>query len=98
AIEHYRQYLAVDPTHTYVAHLVRADPVRKGRGEELRREWRKALDADPPEHDAWFGYAELCLFLGQEDEYRREREGFRPGLWGATDPDAGGKVDPTGFF
>src|SRR5262249_53996832 len=25
------------------------------------------------EHDAWYGYAELCLFLGDEDEYRRAR-------------------------
>src|SRR5262249_53566182 len=28
---------------------------------------------DPLEHNAWFGYAELCLFLGREDEYRRAR-------------------------
>src|SRR6267378_1768266 len=66
ALEHYRQYHAVDPTDPYVAHLLRADLVRQGRGEELRREWKKALEADPPEHDAWFGYAELCLFLGHE--------------------------------
>src|SRR5262249_26123624 len=73
ALEHYRQYQALDPSNAYVAHLVRADLVCHGRGEELHREWKKALEADPPEHDAWFGYAELCLFLGQEDEYRRAR-------------------------
>src|SRR5262249_36140377 len=33
--------------------------------------WRKDLDANPPEHDAWSGYAEFCLFLGQREEYRR---------------------------
>jgi serine/threonine-protein kinase len=86
AIEHYRQYLAVDPTHPYVAHLVRADPVRKGRGEEVRREWKKALEADPPEHDAWFGYAELCLFLGQEEEYRRARQDLLRRFGATRDP------------
>ena len=25
---------------------------------------------DPPENEAWAGYVELCLFLGNEDEYR----------------------------
>jgi tetratricopeptide (TPR) repeat protein len=74
ALEHYRQYLAVDSTHAYVAHLVRADPVRQGRGEEVRQKWKKELEADPPEHDAWFGYAELCLFLEQEEEYLRARK------------------------
>src|SRR5262249_45372000 len=56
-----------------VEHLLRADRVRKGHGEELRREWKKELEANPPGHDDWFGYAELCLFLGHEDEYRRAR-------------------------
>ena len=29
------------------------------------------LDGGPNRHDDWDGYAELCLFLGQGDEYRR---------------------------
>ena len=33
-----------------------------------------ALEAEPLEHEAWYGYAELCLFLGEEDEYRRVRQ------------------------
>jgi serine/threonine-protein kinase len=86
AIEHYRQYLAVDPTHTYVAHLVRANLVRKGRGEELRREWERALQADPSEHDAWFGYSELCLFLGDEPEYRRARQDLLRRFGNTSDP------------
>jgi eukaryotic-like serine/threonine-protein kinase len=45
--------------------------MRQGHGEALRAAWQKALEANPPEYDAWFGYAELCLFLGLEDEYRR---------------------------
>jgi serine/threonine-protein kinase len=74
ALEHYRQYHALDPANTHVANILRADLVSRGRGEEVRREWKKALEADPPGHDVWFGYAELCLFLGDEAEYRRARQ------------------------
>ena len=37
-----------------------------------------ACAANPPDHEAWFGYAELCLFLGEEAEYRRARRLARP--------------------
>jgi serine/threonine-protein kinase len=86
AVEHYRQYNALDPNNAYIAHLVKADQVRKGRGEELRKEWKTALDADPPEHEAWFGYAELCLFLGHEDEYRQARRDLLRQFGATSDP------------
>jgi serine/threonine-protein kinase len=86
ALAHYRQYHAVDPTDPYVAHLLRADLVRQGRGEELHREWKKALEAGPPEHDAWFGYAELCLFLGHEGEYRQARQALLRRFGATGDP------------
>jgi serine/threonine-protein kinase len=86
ALEHYREYHAFDPTHSYVAHVLRANLVRHGRGEALRREWKKALEADPPEHDAWFGYAELCLFLGEETEYRRARQDLLRRFGATRDP------------
>jgi serine/threonine-protein kinase len=37
-------------------------------------EWKKALELDPPHHDAWFGYAELCLFLQNESEYSSAKQ------------------------
>jgi eukaryotic-like serine/threonine-protein kinase len=74
ALEHYRQYHAIGPTIPHVENVLRSDLVRRGRGEEVRREWKKTLEHDPPEHDAWFGYAELCLFLGHEEEYRLARQ------------------------
>jgi serine/threonine-protein kinase len=86
AIEHYRQYHAVDPSHPYVAHILRADLVRHGRGEELLRDWKNALIEDPPEHDAWFGYAELCLFLGDEAEYRSARQDLLRRFGATSDP------------
>lgn len=45
-----------------------------GRLEEARALWQKMLSRDPPDHESWYGYAQLCLFLGQVDEYRRVRE------------------------
>jgi serine/threonine-protein kinase len=54
-----------------------------GRGEVARVAWRQALDANPSEHESWSGYPELCLFLRQEDEYRRARTALL-GRFGTT--------------
>jgi tetratricopeptide (TPR) repeat protein len=59
---------------------------RQGRLEELRAAWQKALDGNPPEHESWFGYAELCLFLGRDDEYRRVRTALLTRFGDAADP------------
>jgi eukaryotic-like serine/threonine-protein kinase len=47
--------------------------LKLGRGAEARAIWKEDLAAHPPNHDDWFGYAELCLFLRAEAEYRRAR-------------------------
>jgi serine/threonine-protein kinase len=86
ALEHYQRFHALDPTNIYVANTLRADLVWRGRGEEVLREWKKALEAGPPGHDAWFGYAELCLFLGHEDEYRRARQDLLRRFGATSDP------------
>ena len=52
---------------------LRAALTRRGLGEEARVAWEKAIAEDPAKHDTWYGYAEFCLFLGREDEYRRAR-------------------------
>jgi serine/threonine-protein kinase len=74
ALQHYRQFLVNGPAVPHVVNIVRSDLIRQGRGEEVRLEWKKDLKLDPTNHDAWFGYAELCLFLQDEDEYRRARQ------------------------
>jgi serine/threonine-protein kinase len=48
--------------------------IRQGLLEEARVAWQTVLDGNPLDHNAWFGYAELCLFIGREDEYRRARQ------------------------
>jgi len=47
--------------------------LKLGRGAEVCTDWKAELAAHPPKHDDWFGYAELCLFVGDEAEYRRAR-------------------------
>jgi serine/threonine-protein kinase len=48
--------------------------LEQGRMEEARAGWQAALETNPLDHNAWHGYAELCLFLGREDEFRRTRQ------------------------
>jgi tetratricopeptide (TPR) repeat protein/tRNA A-37 threonylcarbamoyl transferase component Bud32 len=73
ALQHYRRFHELEPSFTHVTNILRADLVSRGRGEEVRVAWEEALKNEPADHDAWFGYAELCLFLGREDEYRHAR-------------------------
>jgi serine/threonine-protein kinase len=58
----------------------------RGRLEEVRASWAKALEQNPPDHSAWYGYAELCLFLGREDEYRRHRRVLLKRFGPTTEP------------
>ncbi len=65
---------------------VRGLLVELGRVAEARAAWKEELAANPPNHDDWFGYAELCLFLGDEAEYRRARRDLLTRFGSATDP------------
>ncbi len=60
--------------------------LRLGRGADACAAWKEDLAANPPKHDDWFGYAELCLFLGDEVEYRRARSDLLAQFGSATDP------------
>jgi serine/threonine-protein kinase len=71
ARDEYREALRRDPHNPAVLDRLRSLMMRQGRGQEVLAEWRTDLDANPPGHESWFGYAELCLYLQQPDEYRR---------------------------
>jgi serine/threonine-protein kinase len=73
AAEHFQQGITLDLNSTLPLNGLRGVLMRRGQGLEVQVAWQKVLAANPPEHPAWFGYAELCLFLGQEGEYRRAR-------------------------
>jgi serine/threonine-protein kinase len=57
-----------------------------GRAEEARYEWERELALGPAEHDAWYGYAELCLFLAKDAEYRQACRDLLERFEGSTDP------------
>jgi serine/threonine-protein kinase len=73
AYDHCQQAIRLDPKNAEVRACLTGVMLRQGRGQEALDAWRKALDANPAQHEAWFGYAELYLFLGQQDQYRRVR-------------------------
>ncbi|QDT53052.1 Serine/threonine-protein kinase PknB [Caulifigura coniformis] len=71
ALEHFREIHAVNQSIPYVENTLRSESIRLGKSAEVLRDWKAILANDPPQHVRWFGYAELCLFLGDEQEYRR---------------------------
>jgi serine/threonine-protein kinase len=85
-VEHLRKAVALDPRNVETRAALRVALVRAGRGDQAEREWKAILDANPPDHDAWYGYAELCAFLGREDDYRRARQDLLAKFGETTDP------------
>jgi eukaryotic-like serine/threonine-protein kinase len=81
-----RQAVALAPRDRQAQELLRTVLIRQGRLEEARDAWQSALGAGPSEHDAWFGYAELCLFLDREDDYRRNRRDLLLRFGSSFDP------------
>jgi serine/threonine-protein kinase len=97
AIDQYQRAATLDPQGPIGADArrsLRAALTRQGRGEEARAAWQTALDAAPPGHaewygsaeSAWYGYAEFCLFLGRENEYRRARQALLRKFSASTNP------------
>jgi eukaryotic-like serine/threonine-protein kinase len=83
ALASFRQAVDIDPKSTLAQRELRAYLMRQGRVDVARNAWAKALDLDPSEHDAWYGYAEFCLFLGREEDYRIARRALMA-KFGAT--------------
>jgi serine/threonine-protein kinase len=73
AYDHSQQAIRLAPYNVEVKRCLTSVLFRQGRGQEAVDVWRKAADVNATDHEAWSGYAELCLFLGQEEEYRRVR-------------------------
>jgi tetratricopeptide (TPR) repeat protein len=73
AIAAFRQSVAHKPGYEVAKELVWCLAPR-GELEEARAAWEKFLEHDPPDHEAWYGYAQLCLFLGNREAYRRARK------------------------
>jgi serine/threonine-protein kinase len=66
--------------------VARKSYLMHGEWRKLRAVWQLALLRDPPEHDEWYGYAELCLYTGFEDFYRECRTKMLAKFGSTTDP------------
>jgi len=73
AITAFRKAAALNPRSAGAWDLTRI-LVTRGGLEEARLAWEKVLEGDPPDNDSWYGYAQLCLFLGKEEAYRQARK------------------------
>lgn len=72
AIAALHESIRLNPSRAGIAELAKV-LAANGKLEEARAVWGTMLRRDPPDHDSWYGYAQLCLFLGLEDEYRWTR-------------------------
>jgi serine/threonine-protein kinase len=73
AYEHCQQALKLEPFNPVIKNGLTSVLLRQGKWKEVQLTWRKTLDANPGEHETWFGYPELCVFLDEKEEYNRAR-------------------------
>jgi eukaryotic-like serine/threonine-protein kinase len=71
----FQKALALNPSGAAAKDLARA-LAPQGRLEEARVAWGRVLEQDPPDHKSWYGYAPLCLFLGDKQAYQAARRGL----------------------
>jgi serine/threonine-protein kinase len=70
ALVEYNKAIEIRPFDVEAIQARRGVMVQLGMGDAVLAEWQKALRENPAKHDAWYGYAELCLYLGREKEYQ----------------------------
>jgi serine/threonine-protein kinase len=81
-----RRAIELDSNDTVARAELRRALSRLSRWQEVQATWREELNASPTDHNVWFGYAELCLFLGDETEYRRACRDLLAHFGATTDP------------
>ncbi len=86
AVAEYKKAIELGPKYAPAHRWLRAALMNQGKPEEARAAWEQFLQSDPPDHDDWYGYAELCLFLGNEDAYRRNRTALLKRFGKTTNP------------
>jgi tetratricopeptide (TPR) repeat protein len=78
--------IVLDPKRADPQRAVPTELIQQGRLAEARNAWQTALECNPLDHNAWCGYAELCLLLGCEDEYRRTRQNLLARFFSTDNP------------
>ncbi|WP_425613551.1 protein kinase [Anatilimnocola sp. NA78] len=76
----------LDPTLQDSQKALRDYLLKRGKLEKLQTTWQLSLAKDAAKYSAWYGYAELCLFLGKEEEYRNARREMLKRFGGTKDP------------
>ncbi len=71
ALEHLRRARDAQPNNTAFQQGTRNLLVMTGHGKEALRDWSRTLESGNQEYGVWNGYAELCLFMGEDQEYDR---------------------------
>jgi serine/threonine-protein kinase len=93
AIDEFREAARLLPEkRTESRQRLRGMLLKQGRASEVCAAWKEELAARPPAHDDWFGYAELCLFLGDEAEYRLARRTLLAQFAATNDPTVAERV------
>ena len=87
-IRHWRASLALNPNQPGLRRSVLQGGVKVARADEVYDQWTALLsggNASPEDYD---GYAELCLYLGREDDYRSARRQLLRQFETTKDPQA----------
>lgn len=69
--------------------------LRRGQIDEAMAAWKRAIACNPQSHDWWYGYAELCLYHGRDDEYRTTRTKLLARFGNEKDPPTAERVSRT---
>lgn len=92
ALSEYRRAIELDSKLLIAQPSLRTTFLRLLPPEEARAAWRQAIDAAPDTIGARDGYAEFCLFLGHEDDYREERRALLERFGGVDEPQAAERI------
>jgi serine/threonine-protein kinase len=85
SVEH-RRAIDLDPQRLEARRNLKNDLLQLNLLEETCAAWRSTIALQPPDHETWDGYAELCLYLGHDDDYRRACELLLNRFGDTTDP------------
>jgi serine/threonine-protein kinase len=69
ALAEYNQALLLNPKDPFALRGRREVMAQLGLGRAALVEWTRILDANPDPHEYWDGYAELCMYVGDQGAY-----------------------------
>jgi tetratricopeptide (TPR) repeat protein/tRNA A-37 threonylcarbamoyl transferase component Bud32 len=86
ALEQYRKADSLDPDNWLIRMDIRTVLVHQGHAQEVWADWHKLIETQPRRLEDWWGYAELCLYLGKTDAYEQARQMLLERFGGSDDP------------